>query len=90
MDESGRSIDCRAGGDGVGAGTAQPVGGAGTDGAMPAEHVADRAALGRNLEQANPMKQVNPRLTSREEPGGPDASGEAMQRATSCPGRMAG
>lgn len=36
------------------------------------------------------MKQVNPRLTNREEPGGPDASGEAMQRATPCPGKTAG
>lgn len=42
------------------------------------------------MKQANTMKQVNPRLTSREEPGGPDASGEAMQRATPCPGRTAG
>ena len=42
------------------------------------------------MKQANTMKQVNPRLTSREEPGGPDASGEAMQRATPRPGRTAG
>ena len=42
------------------------------------------------MKQVNTMKQVNPRLTSREESGGPDASGEAMQRATPRPGRTAG
>ena len=42
------------------------------------------------MKQANTMNQVNPRLTSREEPGGPDTPGEAMQRATPCPGRTAG
>ena len=54
----------------------------------PAPYSPDTSPIERHSGET--MKQVNPRLTSREEPGGPDASGEAMQRATSCPGRMAG